>query len=203
MALTREEIEHIARCKANCVLAGITFGHSPVAYLRSAPTIIPENVAGLVKEDELMVPHSELAIHTGAAGKKLIAWALRVDSGWAQIAYDDEKACCGTIDGLPSEVLSPGVLRATEGLLHSTGRSNPGPLASSQEKPTRDQVRVEVWEERDRLHIGIQNKETGEYYASWWDDEARQMFEDGFFKSSPGLEKSVLDYAEDVGILTK
>jgi rubrerythrin len=69
--------------------------------------------------------------------------------------------------------------------------------------PTRDQVRVEVWEERDRLHIGIQDKETGNYYADWWDEEARQMFEDGFFKSGGGLENSVLEYAEDTGILAK
>ncbi|MBA7650029.1 hypothetical protein ES703_57830 [subsurface metagenome] len=69
--------------------------------------------------------------------------------------------------------------------------------------PSRDDVRVELWEERDRLHIGIQDKETGEYYASWWDDEARQMFEAGFFKREPKLEESVLDYAEERGILAK
>ena len=68
--------------------------------------------------------------------------------------------------------------------------------------PSRDDVRVELWEERDRLHIGIQDKETGDYYASWWDDDARQMFEDGFFKRRPGLEESVLSYAEGMGILT-
>src|SRR5487761_2034056 len=66
-------------------------------------------------------------------------------------------------------------------------------------KPTRDQVRVERWEERDRLHIGIQVKDTGEYVADWWDDEARQMFEDGFFKSGMHFENSVLEYAEDMG----
>lgn len=71
------------------------------------------------------------------------------------------------------------------------------------EKPTRDAVRVEVWEERDRLHIGIQDKKTGEYYKSWWDDEAREMFEDGFFQRGPRLEESVLSYAEERGILAK
>ncbi len=70
-------------------------------------------------------------------------------------------------------------------------------------KLTRDDVRVEVWEERDRLHIGIQNKETGDYLKSWWDDDAREMFEQGFFKSEPKLKESVLEYAEDVGILEK
>ncbi len=77
------------------------------------------------------------------------------------------------------------------------------PARPSDSKPTRDDVRVELWEERDRLHIGIQDKETGDYYVSWWDDEARQMFEDGFFKRAPNLEESVLDYAEEIGILKK
>lgn len=75
------------------------------------------------------------------------------------------------------------------------------PKSQKKGKPTRDKVRVELWEERDRLHIGIQDKDTGAYYASWWDDDARQMFEDGFFKRGPKLEESVLDYAEEKGIL--
>ena len=75
--------------------------------------------------------------------------------------------------------------------------------SDSSKKLSRDDVRVEVWEERDRLHIGIQNKETGDYLASWWDDEAREMFEQGFFKSEPELKESVLEYAEDMGILEK
>ncbi|MFW6125465.1 MAG: DUF192 domain-containing protein, partial [Chloroflexota bacterium] len=66
---------------------------------------------------------------------------------------------------------------------------------------TRGDVRVEVWEERDRLHIGIQDKDTGEYVIDWWDDEAREMFEQGFFKRGRDLEGSVLDYAEYIGIL--
>jgi len=74
---------------------------------------------------------------------------------------------------------------------------------SSKSKLTRDDVRVEVWEERDRLHIGIQNNGTGDYLVSWWDDDAREMFEHGFFKSGPGLKESVLEYAEDMGILEK
>ncbi len=68
---------------------------------------------------------------------------------------------------------------------------------------TRDDVRIEVWEERDRLHIGIQDKETGDYIVSWWDDEAREMFEDGFFKRGRGLKESVLTYAEEVGLLAR
>ena len=74
-------------------------------------------------------------------------------------------------------------------------------------KPTRYDVKLTKWEERDRLHIGIVDKETEQIsYADWWDEDARQMFEDGFFVSGKGqaaFENSVLDYAEDMGILAK
>lgn len=80
--------------------------------------------------------------------------------------------------------------------------------------PTRDQVRVEVLEERDNLEISIVDKESGNVYAHWSDDDARQMFEEGFFKpgivhhqlsqsAGANLTDSVLEYAEDMGILAK
>lgn len=102
----------------------------------------------------------------------------------------------------PSEVLMPKVLNMA---VNSIGECVCGTKTEviQNKPPTRDHVRVEVWEERDRLHIGIQDKESGNYYASWWDEDARQMFEDGFFKSGKGLENSVLEYAEEMGILAK
>ena len=78
---------------------------------------------------------------------------------------------------------------------------------------TREDVRVELWAERDRLHIGIQDKKTGEYIVSWWDEEASAMFDQGFFYD-PGplgwripaekrrFEGSVLAYAEKMGLLS-
>lgn len=88
------------------------------------------------------------------------------------------------------------------------------PGSASRSKPARVDVRVEVWSERDRLHIGIQDKVTGQYVASWWDEEAREMMEQGFFYSIGSLgwripvemrklEDSVLDYAEEQGLLSK
>lgn len=64
------------------------------------------------------------------------------------------------------------------------------------------EVRVEVWEERGSIHIGIQDEEDphGAYIVSWWDDEARSMFDDGFFKSGRDLEQSVVNYADEHGI---
>jgi len=86
-------------------------------------------------------------------------------------------------------------------------RSNPG------DRPTRDDVEVHAWQERDRLGIWVEGKRAEKTIAEWWDDDARKMFDDGFFK--PGVPQyswekpshafvnSILDYLEDVGILTK
>lgn len=71
--------------------------------------------------------------------------------------------------------------------------------------------RVTVWEERDRLHIHVV-KADGTTVAEWWDDDARQMFEDGFFKSgvrSIGhlresdavLTESVLTYCREMNLI--
>jgi len=78
-------------------------------------------------------------------------------------------------------------------------------------KRTRDMVEVFAWQERDRANVEIRDKETHETVAEWWDNDLRQMFEDGFFKGglpsrswekpSRNLIESVLDYAESVGLL--
>jgi hypothetical protein len=85
---------------------------------------------------------------------------------------------------------------------------------------------VDVWEERDRLHVALKKAdvrwehverrspriggETHEWVrrgdcdisvADWWDDDARSMFEDGFFRPGRALADSVIDYAADVGII--
>ena len=80
-------------------------------------------------------------------------------------------------------------------------------------KPTRDDVEVDTFQERDRLGIWITDKRTDRTIAEWWDDDAREMFEQGFFK--PGVPQhswekpsrefvdSVLSYAEEVGLLAR
>ena len=68
--------------------------------------------------------------------------------------------------------------------------------------PSRSEVEVVTWSERDRNHIWVRDKKTQQKtIAEWWDDDARQMFEDGFFIRGLGFERSVLDYAESVGLL--
>lgn len=76
----------------------------------------------------------------------------------------------------------------------------------------RDEFFVDVWEERDRLHIALRFdpqgsrkvhvERGGDLVAEWWDEDARQMFEDGFFKPGRELEESVVQYAQHVGLVT-
>jgi hypothetical protein len=66
--------------------------------------------------------------------------------------------------------------------------------------PRAEDVDLYVWEERDRLHIEARNRKTEKTIAEWWDDDARQMFEDGFFDSRR-LEHSVVKYLQDVGLV--
>lgn len=69
------------------------------------------------------------------------------------------------------------------------------------QKVCRSDVSVDSWQERDRLGIWIIDRRTDKVIAEWWDDDARQMFEDGFFKPGKQLSESVLDYAESMGLL--
>jgi hypothetical protein len=65
--------------------------------------------------------------------------------------------------------------------------------------PRRSVCRVAVWEERDRLHVHAFQDDENRTVAEWWDDDARQMFEDGFFERGPRLEASVLDHLAELG----
>lgn len=65
--------------------------------------------------------------------------------------------------------------------------------------PSCSSVHVDTWEERDRLHIHATTANGQKTVAEWWDDDARQMFEDGFFRRQPRLKESVLDYLESMG----
>jgi hypothetical protein len=81
------------------------------------------------------------------------------------------------------------------------------------EKPTRYDVRVDAHSERDRIGIYVTDERTDKTIAEWWDDDAREMFEAGFFKSgvphlswekpTPEFANSVLDYLEEMGQLAK
>lgn len=93
------------------------------------------------------------------------------------------------------------------------GLTSARPEPNKLPKPTREDVSVGAWQERDRLGIWISDNRTGRTIAEWWDDEAREMFEQGLFKPGvpqyswekpgPGFVASVLDYAESVGLLAR
>jgi len=78
-------------------------------------------------------------------------------------------------------------------------------------KPTREDVTVDSWVERDRIGIWVTDNRTGETIAEWWDNEAREMFEQGFFKEADytrhqkligrDFEESVKDYLEGLDVL--
>jgi hypothetical protein len=79
-------------------------------------------------------------------------------------------------------------------------------------RPTRQDVSVDSWVERGRIGIWITDKRTGENLIEWWDEDAAQLFEDGFFRAGMirgqtitgrEFEDSVLDYAEYIGILER
>lgn len=107
-------------CKSKCMLAGMTFADQIFAIRgeKYPAALYPINVAGRVTAASLIVPHSELAMHVAAAGKKLMAWAIREDSRYAHIVYEDGDGCCAHTHGLPEEILTPELIRTTKELLH-------------------------------------------------------------------------------------
>lgn len=107
-------------CKTKCMLAGMTFADQIFAIRgeKYPAALYPINVRGLVKAESLNVPHSELAMHVSAAGKRLMAWAIREDSRYAHIVYEDGDGCCVHTHGLLEEVLTPELISTTKALLH-------------------------------------------------------------------------------------
>lgn len=62
-------------------------------------------------------------------------------------------------------------------------------------------VEVSVQEERDNLDIYVTDTRNDRTVAEWHDDDARQMFDDGFFRRGGRLRASVLDYCVQHGIV--
>lgn len=76
-------------------------------------------------------------------------------------------------------------------------KKNPG-MGPMEERWRDGEVVVSTWFERDRAFVGIQDVETTDYLAEWWDEEVGEMVEDGFFKPHDDL--SVIKYADEVGL---
>ena len=58
---------------------------------------------------------------------------------------------------------------------------------------------ISIWEERDRLIIHVYDDIKGKEVAEWIDDDARDMFTDGFFTSG-NVAESVFDYLCYIGL---
>ncbi|GAI86167.1 unnamed protein product [marine sediment metagenome] len=112
MAVSRENIDKIAHAAANkvmgcqetCVAAGMTLLREQDSFRKATPIIFRVNLEGLVSADDLKIPHSELALSAGVAGKDLYAFALTgTQAGMA--VYDDGEGTCAFISGREDEIL--------------------------------------------------------------------------------------------------
>lgn len=84
----------------------------------TSPVIFPINVRGVVKAEDMKVPHSELAMHVGAAGSDILAWFL--SGNGAHIVYRDEEKGCSLVSGLPNEVMSHPLIEKTREIFDPT-----------------------------------------------------------------------------------
>lgn len=88
-----------------CASAGLTLGRDYFAYKKASPIIWPaSNLRGQVNTDAIKVPHSELAMAVGAAGKDIIAFSLVGENG-AILVFDDGKGGCEFTFGLEQELI--------------------------------------------------------------------------------------------------
>jgi len=98
----------ISEQQSKCTSVGILLANDYESFKRKTPIIFSENMRGLVSKDDLKIQHSELAMHTGAAGKNLIAFFLSPHLAFA--VYSDDSSC-GYIYGAADEILSPAVIK--------------------------------------------------------------------------------------------
>jgi hypothetical protein len=76
----------------------------------------PSNVGGYVSRDELVVPHSELAMHIGAAGRPVVAWACTPNGRSCGVIWEMPDGGCQFTVGSANEMLKSGVRRAMKQL---------------------------------------------------------------------------------------
>lgn len=82
------------KCLDKCISAGMSLQRDSDSYRadKSTPVIFKQNVRGIVKVDDLKVPHSELAMHVGAAGCDILAWIMTCSG--VTVVYEKD-GCCG------------------------------------------------------------------------------------------------------------
>ena len=100
-------------CPSKCISAGMSLQRDSDNYRadKSTPVIFKENVRGLVKVDDLKVPHSELAMHSGAAGCDILAWIMTCSG--VTVVYEKD-GCCGIAHGLHNELMQQPLIDTTK-----------------------------------------------------------------------------------------
>jgi len=99
------EISNI-KCKESCVDKGIMLGMF-LSSVKNKRIGFKENFIGIVPENDLKIPYSELAIHTKTAGKDIVAFGCSKEDNklnWCGVVYSTDGGC-GYIEGKPSELL--------------------------------------------------------------------------------------------------
>ena len=102
------EIRMATEAQETCIAAGMQLFREHDSMKKATRIIFPINVRGIVKADDLKIPHSELAIHVGAAGNDILAFALTGKNS-GLVAYDDGQGGCAFTSGLDTELFSPGL----------------------------------------------------------------------------------------------
>lgn len=102
------EISMSTEAQEKCVAAGMQLFREHDSMKKATRIIFPINVRGIVKADDLKIPHSELAMQVGAAGKDILAFAFTGKNS-GLVAYDDGEGGCAFTTGLDSELFSPGL----------------------------------------------------------------------------------------------
>ena len=74
-------------------------------------------------------------------------------------------------------------------------------MAGEEVLPLSERFDVDTLSERDRLGIWVTDKEKDKVVFEVWDDDARQLFFDGFFKPGDGLKESVLEYLKETKVI--
>lgn len=84
---------------------------------------------------------------------------------------------------------------------HDIGCKKCGEEVKVPDLPLTELFDVDIWAERDRLGIWVTDKQKNKVVFEVWDDDARQLFDDGFLKSGDGLKESVLEYLKETKVI--
>lgn len=88
--------------KDTCIGCGFSLSRDNLSYKEATPIVFKSNLAA--KPEDLKIPHSELAMHVGAADKEILA--LFTTKTLAFVVFSDGEGC-GYTSGSINELLSP------------------------------------------------------------------------------------------------